>query len=268
VERAGTPGVAGVVAACSARVLAHAGSENFPVALRVLPRRSREHLLAVYGFARLVDDLGDEAPGDRSALLDWVESELDRAVGGGASDRVVARLAPTIRACSLPIEALHRLIEANRRDQVVTSYRSWDELREYCRYSADPIGRLVLAIFGVATPERMAWSDDVCTALQLVEHLQDVGEDDRVERERATASGRRVRGASGRRVVGFRGAAGGNAAGPYAPGDRGVRGRRPRRAGRDRRRAVRRAGDALSTPPLPYRASSPADRPFVVSGSS
>jgi squalene synthase HpnC len=135
--------------------------------------------LAVYGFARLVDDLGDEAPGDRSALLDWVESELDRAVGGSASDPVLSRLTPTIQACSLPIEALHRLIEANRRDQMVTSYSSWDELREYCRYSADPIGRLVLAIFGMATPERIAWSDDVCTGLQLIEHLQDVGEDAR-----------------------------------------------------------------------------------------
>jgi squalene synthase HpnC len=165
------------VVALSRRAPTRAGAENFPVALRFLPRVTRQSLLAIYGFARLADDLGDEAPGDRSTLLDWLDAELDRAIGGTATDPVLVRLTPTIRDHGLTAEPFRRLIEANRRDQVTTRYERWPDLAEYCSYSADPVGRLVLDVFGVSSPERVAWSDDVCTALQLVEHLQDVGED-------------------------------------------------------------------------------------------
>jgi squalene synthase HpnC len=159
-----------------------AASENFVVASRLLPRRQRSHLMAVYGYARLVDDIGDESSGDRLAELDWAEAELDRAFAGAATHPVLVRLQDTIAACSLGRQPFVDLIEANRRDQTVTRYATWDDLLGYCALSANPVGRIVLAIFAVATPERIAWSDDVCSALQAVEHLQDVGEDARTGR--------------------------------------------------------------------------------------
>jgi squalene synthase HpnC len=163
---------------------ARASGENFPVALRVLPRAVRTHLFAIYGFARFTDDLGDEGdatPAERLAALDRLDADLDRLFATGPTpapeEPVVARLAPTVRECSLPEEPFRRLVEANRIDQRVERYETWDELRGYCGYSADPVGRMVLGVFGFATPEREARSDDVCTALQLIEHVQDVGED-------------------------------------------------------------------------------------------
>jgi squalene synthase HpnC len=160
-------------------VLAHAPRENFTVASRLLPHGARAHLLAVYGFARLVDDVGDEGdhgPEARLAALDEVDAEIDRAFAGTATHPVFQRLTPTIRACLLPPQPFRDLVEANRRDQVVTDHASMDELLDYCRLSADPVGRLVLAVMGAATPERVRWSDSVCTGLQLVEHWQVVGE--------------------------------------------------------------------------------------------
>jgi squalene synthase HpnC len=158
-------------------VMARADSENFPVASRVLPRRARAHLLAIYGFARLVDEIGDSAGGDRLAALDWLEADLDRAYEGRAANPLLEQLEPTLRACSLPREPFIRLIEANRTDQRVSSYETWEELRGYCALSADPVGELVLGVFGLRTPARVALSDSICTALQLAEHCQDVAED-------------------------------------------------------------------------------------------
>jgi squalene synthase HpnC len=158
-------------------VMARAQTENFPVASRVLPRRVRSHLLALYGFARLVDELGDSAGGDRLAALDWLEAELDRAFEGRARHPLLVRLQPTLRDCELPRGPFLRLIEANRVDQRVSRYATWEELRAYCALSADPVGELVLGVLGAATPERVALSDAICTALQLTEHLQDVAED-------------------------------------------------------------------------------------------
>jgi squalene synthase HpnC len=159
------------------QVARRAGGENFPVASRALPRAARAHLLAIYGFARLVDDTGDDAPRDRLGRLDALEHELDRAYAGRATHPVFVRLAPSLRELELPDAPFRALIEANRRDQIQHRYATWDDLRSYCALSAEPVGHLVLAVFGAATPERLALSDDVCTALQLVEHLQDVGED-------------------------------------------------------------------------------------------
>jgi squalene synthase HpnC len=160
-----------------AEVMARIGGENFPVAPRWLPIPARDHLLAIYGFARLTDELGDSAPGDRMAALDWLESELDRAFAGTAEEPVMRRLATTIAACELPREAFVRLIDANRTDQRVQSYRAWSDLLDYCALSANPVGELVLHVFGVATPDRVAWSDAVCSALQVIEHCQDIRED-------------------------------------------------------------------------------------------
>ena len=162
----------------SAAVLDQAGSENFPVASRLLPRRQRAHLMALYGYARLVDDAGDEAPGDRTALLAEIEADLDRVYAGQPAMHPLLRgLATTVVACDLPRAPLQALLEANRRDQVVSRYRTFDELVAYCELSANPVGRLVLHVFDVATPERIELSDAVCTALQLAEHWQDVVED-------------------------------------------------------------------------------------------
>jgi squalene synthase HpnC len=161
-------------------VMARARTENFPVASRVLPRRERRHLMALYGFARLVDELGDadeRPPAERLAALDWLEGELDRALRGAATHPLLVRLGQTARECGLTREPFVRLIEANRVDQRVGRYETWEQLRGYCALSADPVGELVLAVFGLATPARIALSDSICTALQLAEHCQDVAED-------------------------------------------------------------------------------------------
>lgn len=157
--------------------MARAGTENFPVASRVLAPSVRSHLLAVYGFARLVDELGDSAPGDRLAALDWLEGELDRAFRGEAEHPLLLRLQSTLRECPLPRAPFERLIEANRVDQRVSCYETWEQLRGYCALSADPVGELVLGIFGLSTPRRIELSNSICTALQLTEHCQDVAED-------------------------------------------------------------------------------------------
>jgi squalene synthase HpnC len=161
----------------AAAVMAQARLENFPVASRVLPRRVRGHLLALYGFARLVDDVGDEAPGDRVAVLDWLDAEVDRIYAGAPTLPLTARLQATVRQCDIPAAPLRALIAANRQDQRVTRYATFDDVLAYCELSANPIGRLVLAVLGAATPARVRLSDAVCTGLQLTEHWQDVAED-------------------------------------------------------------------------------------------
>jgi squalene synthase HpnC len=160
-----------------AAVMARAASENFPVAARLLAPRHRRALLAVYGFARLADELGDELDGDRLAALDRLADELDRAYAGRARTPLLVSLQDVLAECDLPREPFGRLIEANRMDQRVSRYQSWEQLRGYCELSANPVGELVLAIFGLHTPERVRLSEDVCTGLQLAEHLQDVAED-------------------------------------------------------------------------------------------
>ncbi len=166
------PGIPGFDA-----VRSQASTENFPVALRLLPRTARADLLAVYGFARLADEIGDRFVGDRLAALDWLEHELDAAATGQATHPAVSALTGTIERHELNLDLFRDLIEANRRDQHQHRYATFDDLLDYCRQSANPIGRLVLAIFGVVDPDLARLSDDVCSGLQVAEHLQDVGED-------------------------------------------------------------------------------------------
>ncbi|MDQ1684823.1 MAG: hypothetical protein QOC82_1560 [Frankiaceae bacterium] len=138
-------------------------AENFPVALRVLPGRYREPLHAAYALARRIDDIGDDpsrSPAQRLDDLDAFEASLRARPPAG-----------------LPLEPFLDLLAANRYDQTLTRISTYDELLGYCRLSANPIGRVVLAVFGAAVAETAAWSDDVCTALQILEHCQDVGED-------------------------------------------------------------------------------------------
>jgi squalene synthase HpnC len=157
-----------------ARIDSHAAGENFPVVSLLAPRDARPHLRAIYGFARLVDNLGDEVAGDRNAYLEELQVELDACFGGTPKTAVMQRLQRTIAACGLQREPFWRLIEANRIDQRTSRYETWGDVREYCTYSAEPVGRLVLGVYGRADePELVAASDDVCTGLQLVNFLQD-----------------------------------------------------------------------------------------------
>ncbi|MFD0276319.1 squalene synthase HpnC [Kitasatospora sp. NPDC127111] len=201
-----------------------ASAENFPVAPFFLPAAWRDDLMAVYGFARLVDDAGDgdladpagtagllgvaerppaagsdpsatpsAQPGPpgpaevafRLALLDGLERDLDRVFeavlhpGAAEAPRhpLMRALVPLVDRRALTPEPFRRLIEANRVDQTTARYATYEDLIGYCTLSADPVGRLVLAIAGCAAPERIELSDAVCSALQVVEHLQDVAED-------------------------------------------------------------------------------------------
>jgi len=169
-------------------VVANASGENFPVALRLLPERHRRHLTALYCFARLTDDVGDQArelngsgqaDGDlRLRLLDELAKDVDRIYQGATPQSPVMReMAVTVAECKVPAQPLLDLIQANRQDQRVTRYGTYAELARYCELSANPVGQVVLYIFGAATPDRVELSDRICTALQLAEHWQDVAED-------------------------------------------------------------------------------------------
>lgn len=171
-----------------------AAGENFPVAPFFLPKAWRADLMAVYGFARLVDDIGDGdlAPGgadarllgvspeeaeDRLLLLDAFETDLNRVFDSTPRHPILRRLQPTVARHALTPEPFLGLIAANRQDQLVSRYETYDDLLAYCELSANPVGRLVLSVTGTSTPERVRLSDAICTALQIVEHLQDVAED-------------------------------------------------------------------------------------------
>jgi squalene synthase HpnC len=151
--------------------------ENFTVVSWLLPRPLRPHMYAVYAYCRGVDDLGDEAEGDRLALLDEWESELRRCYGGQPRHPVFLALRETIRAFDIPPEPFLRLVEANRRDQRVSRYRTYEELLDYCTYSANPVGHLVLYLFGYRDGRRQRLADATCTALQLTNFWQDVSRD-------------------------------------------------------------------------------------------
>ena len=168
--------------AAEARLRQAERAENFPVAARLLPSPVRAHLRAVYDVVRVIDDLGDEADGDRVEQLHRFADDLALVWTGEPRSPVLRRLVPTVKACDLPRDPFNRLIAANLQDQEVTRYKTWTDLLGYCRLSAAPIGRLVLGVFGVDAPpgglvERE--SDAVCVALQLLEHWQDVAEDRR-----------------------------------------------------------------------------------------
>ena len=156
---------------------ARAKRENFPVASRLLRAQRRRDLLDVYVLARLIDDVGDEAPGDRLALLNLIDADLDLVAHGRPALAPVAALVAVARDRGLSMRPFHDLVAANRMDQEVTRYADFAALRGYCRLSAEPVGRLVLALWDLDDERRTALSDDVCTGLQIAEHLQDVGED-------------------------------------------------------------------------------------------
>jgi squalene synthase HpnC len=159
--------------------LAESHYENFHVASWFLPKALRPHFHALYAYCRISDDLGDEV-GDRSAalaLLDLWGRELDACYEGRTRHPVFVALAETIRECSIPKQPFADLLMAFRQDQVVTRYSTMEDVLQYCRYSANPVGRLVLYATGEADEERFQLSDATCSALQLANFWQDVRQD-------------------------------------------------------------------------------------------
>jgi squalene synthase HpnC len=161
-----------------AEVAARAAGENFPVGSILFPRALRPHIDALYCYARLVDELGDAYAGDRLAALDELECEVEATFEGEPTWPVMRNVQPTVHEFDLPREPFLRLIEANRIDQRVSEYETWDDVKHYCIHSADPCGRLVLGVLRrLDDAGLVAASDDVCTGLQLVNFLQDVPTD-------------------------------------------------------------------------------------------
>jgi len=165
----------------AARAATRAHDENFPVAFLLAPRDVRADMRAVYAFCRATDDLGDEGPGgpaERLAALDAWEADLRSAVAGrGAADARLVALAETIARRGLPLDPFLRLIEANRMDQRRSRWETHDDLLEYCRHSATPVGEMVLGVLGYRDPWRVGMSDATCIGLQLVNFWQDVARD-------------------------------------------------------------------------------------------
>jgi squalene synthase HpnC len=176
-----TPAVAPSLAEARAwcKHLAESHYENFHVASWFLPEALRPHFHSIYAYCRVSDDLGDEV-GDRSvalALLDFWGRELDACYEGRTRHPVFVALAETIRACSIPKQPFADLLTAFRQDQTVTRYASMQDVLAYCRYSANPVGRLVLYACGEADEEKFRLSDATCSALQLANFWQDVSVD-------------------------------------------------------------------------------------------
>ena len=162
-------------AQCAA--LARSHYENFTVASWLLPGDKRPHLNAIYAFCRFVDDLGDEYAGDRLGALDEWEADLRRCYDGEPVHPYLLALQNTIREFDIPIEPFARLVEANRMDQTAKRHRTYQDLELYCRHSANPVGHLVLYVFGYRDEERQRLSDFTCIGLQLANFWQDVARD-------------------------------------------------------------------------------------------
>lgn len=166
--------------------LARAHYENFPVASRLVPAESRPHVAAIYAFARTSDDFADE--GDRSAderlalIADW-QQRLEEAAAGTVTDdgseasQIFVALSATMKACDLEVQLFRDLLSAFAQDVVVKRYETWEDLLDYCRRSANPVGRLVLRVSGCRRSEADLQSDAVCTALQLTNFWQDIERD-------------------------------------------------------------------------------------------
>ena len=161
--------------------LHHTHYENFPVASVLLPAHLREPVAAIYAFARTADDFADEGElgaQERLALLDGYRRELDAIEADQPSDHpIFLRLRPVIATHRLPLQLFRDLLDAFSQDVIKTRYADFAELMNYCRRSADPVGRLLLHLFDAATPTNLDRSDAICSALQLINHWQDVGID-------------------------------------------------------------------------------------------
>jgi squalene synthase HpnC len=171
-SEAGTTNTAAAYAWC--RDYARGHQENFTVVSWVLPRELRPHFFSLYSFCRWTDDLGDEAEGDRLALLDDWERELRRCFAGERARPLFVALGATIDRYAIPPDPFLRLIEANRMDQRVTRFETYDDLMRYCAHSATPVGHMVLYVLGYRDERRQSLSDATCIGLQLANFWQDV----------------------------------------------------------------------------------------------
>lgn len=156
--------------------LAKSHYENFSVATWFLPRQLRQHFYNVYAYCRISDDLGDEVgdPQQSLELLDQWEAELNACYAGSPKHPVFVALADTVKQFSIPQHEFSDLLIAFRQDQTVTRFETFDDILAYCRYSANPVGHLVLYLCGYSDAERQQLSDCTCTALQLANFWQDV----------------------------------------------------------------------------------------------
>lgn len=161
------------------RRLAETHYENFSVLSWLTPSSLRPHLANIYAFCRWADDLADETgdPQQSLALLDWWRGELDHCFAGRATHPVFVALRETRAAHPLPLQPFLDLISAFRQDQSVRSYADFSSLHDYCRRSANPVGRIVLGLLGRSDAQLVGWADDICTGLQLANFWQDVGRD-------------------------------------------------------------------------------------------
>ncbi|MCA8987963.1 MAG: squalene synthase HpnC [Planctomycetaceae bacterium] len=166
------------------RALARSHYENFPVVSFLLPAQLRQPFYNVYAFCRWSDDLGDELCSTEESLraLDWWRNELVRCEQGEARHPVMIALRQTMDQFPLPTEPFHDLISAFERDQTQQSYATIEELFDYCRQSANPVGRILLHLAGCYREETVKLSDDVCTGLQLINFWQDVARDWKIGR--------------------------------------------------------------------------------------
>jgi squalene synthase HpnC len=161
------------------RHLATSHYENFTVATYLLPKQLRQPFYNVYAYCRWADDLGDEI-GDTARsleLLDWWGEELKKCYSGSSSHPVFIALQHTIQQFDIPIVPFADLLTAFRQDQTIQRYPTWDDVLHYCKYSANPVGRLVLYLCGYRDSQRQTLSDFTCTALQLANFWQDVSRD-------------------------------------------------------------------------------------------
>ena len=161
--------------------------ENFPVGSILIPRHLRPHVYAIYSFARVSDDFADEAEykdkENRLALLNNWQQQLEDCYQGKADHPIFIALANTVKQCEMPIDLFSGLLHAFKRDVLVSRYQTFDEvIQDYCQYSANPVGRLILHLFGYRDEELFTLSDHICTALQLTNFWQDVEIDLRKDR--------------------------------------------------------------------------------------
>ncbi len=159
------------------RQYARRHDENFTVVSWFLPKPLRPHFFSLYAFCRWTDDLGDEAEGDRLALLDAWERDLRDCFDGRREQPLFVALGCTVEQFDIPIDPFLRLIEANRMDQRVTRFETYGDLMHYCEHSATPVGRMVLYVLGYRDERRQALSDATCIGLQLANFWQDVSVD-------------------------------------------------------------------------------------------
>ena len=156
--------------------------ENFPVASLLIPKEKRKYIYSIYAFARVADDFADEPDIEggkekRLALLDEWKAKLKNSYNEKAYDPIFIALASTVKDCKIPIEPLENLLKAFRQDVVKSRYENFKEVLDYCTNSANPVGRLILMVFGKHDEEMFKYSDKICTALQLTNFWQDVSVD-------------------------------------------------------------------------------------------